>query len=333
MEVAARVEAGGEVEEIAHLSDDDWDAAVSGSQLPFRFSHRTAAGRAFEAAYPSYQYEPYRVSYLDGTIALFPLIRVARRARALTMFLGMASGWEGTPLPVAGEVRAAHVRSLFRALGGTGRLVLHGGAGGLPPRVGKEIVTTAHTLDLRPGWEELWAGFSRTNRKKFRRAERAGVEISRPDTPEAQKDYYGLYKAATRSWGYSQPPFPQALFDALLDSDSAELWLAYLDEQPIAGEIWLGGSDDLFAFTAAMDSRYTAVGPGNAVRCAAIESACQRGVSYIDFGGSIGLPGVETFKESFGARKREFRTVELSSPGYRRLERWRARLSKVVPGS
>lgn len=315
-----------EVEELAGLTDIEWDAAVEGSGQPFRFSHRAAAGRAFEIAYPSHRFEPCRVTYRDGTIGLFPLVRVARQLRGLSMFLGMPGGWEGTPLSIAGELRAAHIRGLFGALGGKGRLVINGGAGGMPPRVGEESAITGHILDLRPGFESLWKSFSRTNRKKFRRAERAGVATRRHDTPEARHDYYGLYEAATRSWGYSQPPFPRELFDALLSADAAELWLAYLDEEPIAGEIWLRGSDDFFAFTAAMDARHTAVGPGNAVRCAAIESASQRQVSYVDFGASIGLAGVEAFKESFGAQKRKFRSVELQSRSYRRLERLRMRL-------
>ena len=320
-----------EVEELAKLTGDDWDAAVSGSGQPFRFSHRSVAGRAFETAYPSYSFEPRRVAYRDGTVALFPLVHVKRRVRALSMFLGMPSGWEGTPLALAGELGAAHIRGLFQALGGRGRLTLNGGAGGVPPSVGHELPITTHTLDLRPGFEVLWKGFSRTNRKKFRRAERAGVEIRRHDSHEARDEYYDLYEAATRSWGYSRPPYPRRLFEALLESEMAELWLAHLDERPIAGEIWLRGSDDLFAFTAAMDPRYTAVGPGNAVRCAAIESACQGRASYIDFGGSNGLPGVATFKESFAASMREFRNIELSSPAYRRFERWRGRLPKIVP--
>jgi hypothetical protein len=332
-EVAAKVDAGGEVEEIAHLPDDDWDAAVSASGQPFRFSHRAAAGRAFETAYPSYRYEPCRVSYRDGTVGLFPLVRVARRLPSLSMFLGMPLGWEGTPLVLAGELGPAHVEGLFRALGGGGQLTVHGGLGGSPPAVGDRSSAVTHILDLRPGFDALWEeSFSAQCRNKCRKAESAGVIVRRGDPSEAGA-YYGLYAAATREWGYDDPPYPDLLFDELLESDAAELWLAFLDDRPIAGIVTLGGSDDLYLFTSAMDRDHRKAAPVNALERVVIERACEVGLSYYDLGGSLGIRSIEQFKESFGARPHESVTVQLSSLRYRALERWRGRLGKVVPGS
>jgi hypothetical protein len=332
--VAARVEAKVEVEEIAHLSDDDWDAAVSASQLPFRFSHRAAAGRAFETAYPSYRYEPCRVSYRDGTVALFPLVRVARRLPSLSMFLGMPLSWEGTPVVLAGELGPVHVEGLFRALGGRGQLTINGGLGGSPPAVGDRSPTGTHILDLQPGFDALWEGaFSPPCRNRCRKAESAGVTVRRGAPSEAREVYYGLYAAATREWGYEEPPYPRALFDALLESKAAQLWLAFVDESPIAGLITLQGSDDLYMFTSAMDRDHRQVAPANALERAVIETACEQGLSYYDLGGSLGIRSLEKFKESFGARPHESLSVQLSSPRYRALERWRARLGKAVPGS
>ena len=88
-----------DVEDIKTLSCAEWDEAVSATGLPFRFSHRAAAGKAFEAAYPSYRFEPRRAEFADGAVALFPLVRVKRRLNLLSMVLGMPLGWEGSPLP------------------------------------------------------------------------------------------------------------------------------------------------------------------------------------------------------------------------------------------
>ena len=125
------------LEGLVALDDADWDAALGATGLPFRFSHRAAAGRALETAIPSYRYSPYRADYGDGSSLLFPLVEVRRQLRSLSMLQGMPFGLEGTPLPLAGATQAAHVEALFRELGSHGALALYGGAGGSPPALGQ----------------------------------------------------------------------------------------------------------------------------------------------------------------------------------------------------
>ena len=55
----------------------------------------------------------------------------------------------------------------------------------------------------------------------------------------------------------------------------------------------------------------------NVVLRDAIRSACARGFRTMDFGGSDGLPGVQKYKESFGAEPRPFRSVRLRTLGNR----------------
>src|SRR3954465_11674587 len=111
------------------LADESWDAGVAATGTSFRFSHRASAGRGLEAAYSEFGFEPYRAEYEDGTTLLVPLVRVTRRVSALTTMLGMPLGLEGRPLVVDGELRAGHLRGLFSALQGCGRLTIHSGAG------------------------------------------------------------------------------------------------------------------------------------------------------------------------------------------------------------
>ncbi len=317
------------VRDITTLSEAEWDEAVSATGQPFRFSHRAAAGKAFEAAYPSYRFDPCRVAFADGTIALFPLIRVARRFAALSMALGMPLGWEGTPVAAQGEVGAAHIRGLFRARGGRGLLALHGGAGSSPPAVGRVTHSYTHKLDLTLGYDALWTeSFSSACRNKCRKAMRAGIEVHRDAGQEAVDAYYILYAAAARRWGYSEPPYPRRLFEVLLGSEAAELWLAHLEGRVIAGALMVRGSDDLTSFSTAYDREHAAYGAGNLVTSVAVKSACERGIAYHDMGASLGLRDVEVFKEAFGAGRHGFRNVELSSRTYRRIEGLRARFSR-----
>jgi hypothetical protein len=322
---------GPPVDELTLLDDTAWDAAVAASGRPFRFSHRAGAGRAFESAYPEYSFEPYQVLYRDGSNILFPIVRVTRRLPVLTTALAMPLGLEGTPLPVKGEVTAGHVYSAFRALQGIGALAVYGGAGGSPPTLGSVTMATTHTLDLRSGFEALWSGaFSSKNRNSCRKAERAGVDVSAEAGAGALEDYLRLYAMSSKGWGYADPPYPRRLFAALIGSGAAELWLARLDGQAIAGALLLRGSHDVFYWSGAMDRQFQAFAPTNAVLRTAIESACRRGDDYVDFGASGGLAGVERFKLSFGAQPCEFRSIELRTRANRALDKSRAKLAGGV---
>lgn len=309
------------VASLTQLTDQEWDAALLATGLPFRFSHRAAAGRALEAAFPSYRFAPCRVDYDDCSSILFPLVRVIRRVSSLSMALGMPLSLEGTPLPLAGAVQPGHIRALFGVLQGCGTLELSGGAGGSPPAVGRVTASVTHALDLVEGFGAVWShAFTAKNRNMCRKAERSGVSVALESTSEGAAGYHALYAASARSWGHTEAPYPGKLFTALVSSGHAELWLARLAGELVAGALLLRGSDDLLYWSGAMNREYRSVAPSNAVIRAAIEAACDRGVRYIDFGASAGLPGVEAFKRSFGAQPREYLVISLSSWRYRRLE-------------
>jgi hypothetical protein len=310
------------VDALEQLADDSWDAAVASAGTAYRFSHRAAAGRAFDAAYDDYTFEPYRVAFTDGTVALVPLVRVRRRLASMTMMMGMPLGLEGTPVVLEGSLGPGHVEGLFGALEACGRLTLHGGAGGSPPANGNPKHVTTHVLDLRPGFNTVWTdAFTSKNRNMVRKAEKRGLRIAHETSEQRADDYYEIYAAASARWGYDAPPYPRALFRGLVASGHAELWLAHDDDGPVSGALLLDGSDDLLYWSGATVPGKQELAPNNALLSEAIKAACERGVSYLDFGASEGLPGVEKFKRSFGAQARKYGVSERRSLSYRVLER------------
>jgi len=309
------------VTELEILGGEAWDAALSIAGEPYRFSHRAAAGAAFEATYPEYRFEPCRVTYRDGAVGLVPLVRVRRRLDALTMMLGMPLGLEGTPVAVEGPLAPGHVQGLFDALDSCGRLVLHGGAGGSPPVDGSVEHVTTHVLDLRPGFEVLWTdSFTSKNRNMVRKADKRGVEIANETAAGRADTYYDIYADASKQWGYASPPYPRSLISALIDSGEAELWIAREEGEAVGGLILLRGSSDVLYWSGATVPGKQELAPSNALLSEAIKAACERGVEYLDLGGSTGLPGVERFKESFGAQPRDYAIAEVRSLRYRALE-------------
>lgn len=314
------------VEAVVQLSDTEWDAALAQAGNPFRFSHRAAAAQAFGSAYASYSDASCRVDFADGVSALFPLVRVSRRLGAMARFAGLPLGWEGTPVALSGNVRLEHIAGAFRALGGRGGIEIHGGAGSSPPGASPHAHAT-HVLELGRGFDALWTdAFSSRSRNSCRKAANAGIEVARRRDPGAIDLYYELYAAASKAWGYGEPPYPRALFHGLLVSDHAELWLASLEGRVIAGALMLEGSDDLFYWSGALDREFQGVAPSNAIIEAAIRSACERGLRYFDFGASGALAGVEKFKISFGAEARGSRSLTIETRTARGLEWCRVRV-------
>lgn len=330
MVTAARKSAAIRVTSLTRPSDADWDAALAECERPFRFSHRSAAGRALEQAYPSYRFMPCRVVYNDGSTILYPLVKVQRRLDAMSTVVGMPFGWEGTPLPLSGTANAAHVRALFRCLDSGGAMEIYGGAGGSPPAVGTVGTGVTHALSLDHDFERVWnESFTAKNRNMCRKSERGGVLVTKDSSRPAIDAYYGLYEASTKAWGYETAPYPTVLFQSLLESGHAELWTACVDDRLIAGALLLRGSEDLLYWSGAMDRGCRQLAPSNAVLRAAIRAACERDFKYFDFGASIGLAGVEAFKRGFGAQPREYREVSLSSWRHRQLARAQLRFARV----
>lgn len=308
-----------EIAEVRVLDPQSWNRELAAAGVPFRFSQRAEAVAACEEAYPEYAGRLYEAVYRDGARTLFPGVIARRRLRALTAFLAMPLGWEGTPIPLVGEVTAAQVRLFFRTIGAVGALEISGGAAGSPPAVGDVRERATHVLDLTPGFDALWTSrFSGKNRNACRKADKSGVTVERVTAGPAVADrYYALYAEATRDWGLPAPPYPRALFRALAASPHAEFWLASRESAVVAGAVLLLGSQDAFYWSGAMARDAAAFSPSNVVLRDAIRSACGRGFRTMDFGGSDGLPGVQKYKESFGAEPRPFRSVRLRTLGNR----------------
>jgi hypothetical protein len=310
-----------EIAEIRILDAATWDRELTRAGVPYRFSQRADAALACQRAYPEYQARLYELSFGERSRFLVPGVLACRRLRTLSTLLAMPLAWEGTPIAIAGELGAGQVRAFFRALTGVGALRINGGALCSPPSVGDVVERSTHVLQLSQDFGTIWTQrFTKKNRNTCRKAERAGITVERVQGTEGAELYYDLYTPATQAWGQAAPAYPRALFQALGGSAHVEFWLAFQGAAVVAGAVLLLGSDDVFYWSGAMDRTYAGLSPSNLVLRDAIRSACERGFRVIDFGASVGLAGVQRFKESFGAELKSFRSVSLHTFGYRVAE-------------
>jgi hypothetical protein len=229
---------------------------------------------------------------------------------------------------VAHDANAADaVRGFLDALGHKPRVALmrvHDFASTLGDSMQwSRVEETCQVLDLPDDPEALFHGaFTSQNRNKIRKAEKLGVVVRRTRDAESLERYAALYAESAARWGLQQP-LPAVFFAALAGVPGVDVWLAEMDGETIAGllNFTCGGQVMNWGNVSRRD-RWGA-SPNNLLHWRALEAACgdPRGPRLYNFGGSTGLPGVETFKTAFGAQARHYPRREHSAAWLRLLGR------------
>ncbi|TVQ70258.1 MAG: GNAT family N-acetyltransferase [Balneolaceae bacterium] len=165
----------------------------------------------------------------------------------------------------------------------------------------------SYLLDTSVGAEALHSLLYKTDgnmRREIAKARRSGIRVRRADSRSDWTAYHKLYLQGIGRW--SNPPqhtYRQTFFDQLADMpDKCELWLAELDNLPVAGAVLVYGKDHVAYWHGAFDYEQRALRPVNLLLATIIESVPKQGYRWFDFNPSMGLRGVEHFKSRFGGR-------------------------------
>lgn len=194
------------------------------------------------------------------------------------------------PLALAAWQNAAHPRATIR-----------------PHRV--------HVLDLRGGWDEVWAHrFNKTSRRGVRRGERLGVTVEHGKGDDLVAEFYALMERAVLRWAGQQnePAWlarrrlhrrdPRDKFDAIARhlGDRFQVWTARVGDETAAACLVVRGRN-AHDFRAAMDERFKHYHATDLLLARAIQDACAAGCHKYYLGES-GTGSLGQFKERFGAR-------------------------------
>lgn len=161
-----------------------------------------------------------------------------------------------------------------------------------------------HTLDLVPDERVLFARLDSAVRRAIRKAERAGLEVRREQSREAVETYYALHCQTRKKHGL--PPQPISFFHNLLrhliERDRGEIFLAYHQDRPVAGAVFLQSfRHPLYKF-AASDEASLELRANNLVLWTAIRHYAERGFQALDLGRtSLDQSGLRRFKLGWGA--------------------------------
>lgn len=180
-------------------------------------------------------------------------------------------------------------------------------------RRGPDIQPVVATLLLPIGGttdDDLLASFEKDTRWSIRQPEKRGVTIYQGTTDEDLDAFYDLYAVTGRRAGFitRTASYYRVVWRTLIEAGLATLWLAGLDDRPVAGSMaWHCGDRELYMYGATNEAGrkvYAAYG----LLWRAISEARQRGAASFDFGGIPADPsdtrdpmhGPYLFKKGFG---------------------------------
>lgn len=188
-------------------------------------------------------------------------------------------------------------------------------AAGAPP----SVVTTpkrAHVLELTPDLDALQEAMHHSARRTLRKAQRSNVTLVCDASARRIEEYYVLYQRSLARWaaashepawlaqwrGRRRDPIAKLHTMAELLGDRFRLYLAYVDEQPVAGQIVLLGNaahDTRGAMDRDLANRVKA---NYLLQWQAIVDAAEAGCTALHLGESGTSSGLAAYKERYGAR-------------------------------
>ncbi len=192
-------------------------------------------------------------------------------------------------------------------------------------------------LDLALGAEKLWEKLKAETRNQVRQAERRGVEIYTPKSPdEWLEDYCAMHEAVYSRQGMkppAKPVFYQALWDNLYGKGQLKIILAKHKGKTIAGGIFPVYKKTVYFLDGASFREHQKLRGNNLIQWYVISWAASEGLHVYDMVGA-NVPSIAHFKRGFGGAEAKFPYFHmtrgfLGKIGYQFYQRYRPLLKRI----
>jgi CelD/BcsL family acetyltransferase involved in cellulose biosynthesis len=291
---------------VLDLNDRRWAAFVQSHPDATPFHHPSWGGLLARC----YRFPAFALAWTDAMGQItggLPIIEVrspvgGRRWVSLP-FTDACAPLTGVSSATAGLVEELDAA---RRQAGISQLEVRAGVDGAGASTSPMAVT--HTLSLDGGSDTIYRTSVRSSvRKWIAAAERGGVIIRRQESRAAlTTTFYNLQLWTRRRLGV--PIQPRRYFD-LLWSEMIEpglgfLLVAYVDDAPVAGAVFLSWNGTVIYKYGASDQAYWKLHPNHLLMWTAVRLGCEHGAHTFDFGRSdFTSEGLRQFKRSWGARE------------------------------
>lgn len=158
-------------------------------------------------------------------------------------------------------------------------------------------------VPLHRDFEVVVASWAGDCRRRIRRAQEDGVVVERAADIEDWRGWYTAYRDQVERWGDDMEgrPYEYAFFNALreLDSPDVDLWIAKHRDVVVAGSLCFSTRRRTTYFHGVSNRDGLKLSAMNLLLSNAMQHACSKHHTTFDLGTSLGLRGLEAFKDSF----------------------------------
>ncbi len=170
-----------------------------------------------------------------------------------------------------------------------------------------------HCTQLGPSTSELYRSLSSAARRNIATAARNDVAVKAVTGIEGVHIYHRLH-VSLRKYKYRLLAQPLAFFERIWQEFSAHdgivTFLAYVDDEPVAGSVYLAWNDTLYYKFGASLAATLSMRPNDAVAWTALRWASERGFCYLDWGLSdLDQPGLVAYKRKWASEERRIVTL------------------------
>lgn len=310
-----------DIEVTSEVDPAEWRSLMADDRRS-SFFHSLEWGRLLARTVPGFGMR-YVIARLDGRlVAGMPLMLRSRGPFAVLE--SMPFGTYGGPLACsrapadADRELLGHAVRLFRSPR-VAALYVHGlPASIVCPSPFRALVEPAQVLQLRRPFDEIRAGFKPSARNKIRKAENAGVSVRIASSEVDFAAYHEMLTECSRRWA-TPVDFGRGFFIELakLGPETVQMWIAEHESQIVAGDLNFVYRDTLMNWGNVSRPQARPLAPNNLLHARAIRWSVEHGLAAYNLGSSRGLPGVGSFKASFGAETVDLVRLSLEKPWYR----------------
>ncbi len=274
------------------------------------FFHTPAWASVYARTFPRYAVASRGFVLDNGARAVIPLLAEERR-KLLRRTIRLKSMEPG----VYGGIIADRdlsprdvdelIRSILKIKNAGGRIVGNPFKEFTLPSAFKHKTLVTQMVDLTPGAEKLWQGFSRGQKSNINQARRKHVAVRLARDIQDIETYYAIYVQTVQRWGKNAAAeYPRELFLNLFATrdDHIRFYLAEKKNRIIAGIIVLAWNTTLIYWQGCSLNEARNDYPHNLLHYTVMTWGCENGYTWYDMGPSLDLEGVARFKASFGAK-------------------------------
>jgi lipid II:glycine glycyltransferase (peptidoglycan interpeptide bridge formation enzyme) len=163
-------------------------------------------------------------------------------------------------------------------------------------------------IPLKSTVEELLPSWSKGHRNAITKAQKVGIIVRITDSKNEWDLFYQMYLDSLKRWGSNaSSKYRWDFFENIynLRSPNRQLWLAYYQNQPVAGAIIFYAKKHVTYGYSAVLNNSLQYRPMNIIMYEVIKDACQKKYTWFDLCPSGGHQGVINFKKNFGSVEKQ----------------------------